>query len=73
MSDRRIAPARVQRRTYGDELAAVLEEEARLGRSMTPRERDAFVRGFHGQEYGAEIRRLMALGVEEPGDAEDEG
>lgn len=56
----------ITRRTYGEELAAVLEEEARLGRPMIPRERDAFVRGFHGQEYAEEIRRLMALGVEEP-------
>jgi hypothetical protein len=33
---------------------------------MTDREREAFARGFHAPEYQAEIRRLMALGVEPP-------
>ncbi|HEV8046016.1 MAG TPA: hypothetical protein VGP38_12590 [Rubrobacter sp.] len=82
MSDRRIPPAPdrgqasftgVRRRSPLEELEAVHEDEIRLGRPHTPSERDAFVRGFHGQEYGEEIRRLMALGVEEPGGDGEEG
>ena len=61
---------RIKRRSPLEELEAVYEDERRLGRPHTPSERDAFVRGFHGQEYAEEIRRLMALGVEEP--AEDD-
>ncbi len=52
-------------------IEAIAEDEATTGRTMTPRERESFARGFFAQEYGDEIRRLMALGVEEPG--EDDG
>ena len=48
------------RRTFAEEVEAVGEEEDRLGRSMTPTERDAFVRGLHGPEYAAEARLLAA-------------
>jgi len=37
-----------------------------LGRKMTDREREAFAHGFHAPSYRAEIRQLMALGVEPP-------
>jgi hypothetical protein len=50
------------RRTYGEEMEAVAEEEARPGRSMGHREREAFARGFHGEEYVTEIRLLAAHG-----------
>ena len=50
------------RRTYAEEMEAVAEEEARLGRPMSHREREAFARGFHGEEYVAEIRLLAAHG-----------
>jgi hypothetical protein len=48
------------RRTYAEEVEAVGEEEDRLGRSMTPTERDALVGGLHGPEYAAEGRLLAA-------------
>jgi hypothetical protein len=48
------------RRTYAEEVEAVGEEEDRPGRSMTPTERDAFVRGFHSPEYAAEALLLRA-------------
>ena len=50
------------RRTYVEELEAVAEEEARLGRPMSHREWDAFARGFHGEPYVEEIRLLAAHG-----------
>ncbi len=65
--------AGVRRRSPLEELEAVHEDERKLGRPHFPSERDAFVRGFHGAEYGEEIRRLMALGVEEPGGDDEEG
>jgi hypothetical protein len=52
------------RRTHGECVEAMRQEEARLGRKMTDREREGFARGFHAPEYRAEIRRLMAFGVE---------
>jgi hypothetical protein len=48
------------RRAYSEEVRAVREEEDRLGRSMTPTERDAFAQGFHGPEHAAEARLLAA-------------
>lgn len=48
------------RRTYAEEVEAVGEEEDRLGRYMTPTERDAFVGGLHGPEEAAEARLLAA-------------
>ena len=53
---------RRSRRTYGEEMEAVAEEEARLGRPMSHREREAFARGFHGEPYLEEIRLLAAHG-----------
>lgn len=76
MSRDRIHPRtrRITRRTEAELAESIHADEIKLGRPHTPSERDAFVRGFHAQEYGEEIRRLMALGVEEPGgDGEDEG
>ncbi len=55
-----MAPLKRSRRTYAEEMEAVAEEEARLGRLMSQREREAFARGFHGEEYVAEIRLLAA-------------
>jgi hypothetical protein len=50
---------------FGEEacLEAMAEEEARLGRPMSQREREGFARGFHSTEYREELRRLMVLGV----------
>ena len=67
------APPKPRRRTEAELAEAVHEDETKLGRPHTPSERMGFTRAFHGQEYGEEIRRLMALGVEEPGEAEEEG
>lgn len=52
-------------------LEALAEGEALIGRPHTPREREAFAVGFFAEEYAAEIRRLMALGVEEPGEDDE--
>jgi hypothetical protein len=82
MSDRRIPPAgdpihaappKPRRRTEAELAESIHEDEIKLGRPHTPSERDGFTRGFHGQEYSEEIRRLMALGVEEPGGDGEEG
>ena len=53
---------RRSRRTYVEEMEAVAEEEARLGRPMSHREREAFARGFHGELYVEEMRLLAAHG-----------
>lgn len=63
----------IRRRTEVELVEAIAQDEARQGRPLTPSEREGFARGFFSQEYGEEIRRLMALGVEEPSNAEDEG
>ncbi|HEV8045577.1 MAG TPA: hypothetical protein VGP38_10370 [Rubrobacter sp.] len=82
MSDRRIPPAPdrgqasftgVRRLTEAELAESIHADEIKLGRPHTPSERMGFTRGFFGQEYAEEIRRLMALGVEEPGGDEDEG
>jgi hypothetical protein len=65
------------RRTETELVEAIAEEESRLGRSMTPSEREEFARRFFAPEYrqeqrGLEIRDLMAaLGFGEA--EEDEG
>jgi len=62
---------RVVRRTYPELLAAMHEEEVKLGRHMTNSELDTFARRFYAEEYRQDLRRIMALGVEEP-DADEE-
>ena len=54
---------RKSRRTEGDLIAALIEDEICQGRPHTPSERDAFARGFFGQEYGEEIRALANAGM----------
>jgi len=63
------------RRTEPELIEAIREDEQQLGRSLTPSERDAFARGFHGQSYGQEIRMLARAGLldGEDSEAEDEG
>ncbi len=46
-----------------DLVEAIAEDEARLGRQLTPRERVAFAQGFQSTEYRAEIKRLVACEV----------
>ena len=62
---------RVVRRTYPELLAAMHEEEIKLGRHMTNSELDTFARRFYAEEYRQDLRRIMAMGVEEP-DADEE-
>jgi len=52
--------------THADLLSAIREEHARLGRHMTDSELDKFAREYHAEEYRRDLRRIMALGVEEP-------
>ena len=56
----------VVRRTYTELLAAMHEEEVKLGRHMTNSELDTFARRFYAEEYRQDLRRIMAMGVEEP-------
>ncbi len=56
----------VVRRTYPELLAAMQEEQVKLGRYMTNSELDTFARRFYAEEYRQDLRRLMAMGVEEP-------
>ncbi len=59
-------------RTTEAELAeAIFADEAKLGRTHIPSERDAFVRGFTGTEYAAEIRHLAAMGLLDEEDGEE--
>jgi inosine/xanthosine triphosphate pyrophosphatase family protein len=54
---------RQSRRTEGELIASLIEDERELGRPHTPSEREAFAKGFFGQEYGEEIRLLAAQGL----------
>jgi hypothetical protein len=57
---------RVVRRAYPELLSAMGEEQVKLGRHMTNSELDAFARRFYAEEYRQDLRRIMAMGVEEP-------
>ncbi len=56
----------VVRRTHTDLLAAIREEQAHIGRHMTDSELDRFAREYYAEEYRRELRRIMAMGTEEP-------
>ena len=58
----------VVRRTHTDLLTAIREEQARIGRHMTDSELDEFARRYYAEEYRQDLRRSMAMGVEEPGE-----
>jgi hypothetical protein len=45
-------------------------EERKMGRRLLPSELERFAREYHAPEYGAEVRRLMVFGVEEPDEEE---
>ena len=60
----------VVRRTHTDLLAAIREEQARLGRHTTDSELDKFAREYYAEEYRRELRRIMAMGTEEPDEEE---
>ena len=53
-------------RTHADLLSAIREEQARSDRHMTDSELDKFAREYHAEEYRQDLRRIMAMGVEEP-------
>ena len=79
MIERRISPAGdpfyaagIRRRTHEECIAAMHEDEARLGRPMSQREREGFVRGFHAPEYRMEIASLAARGLLDEEDREEE-
>ena len=59
------------RRTYPKLLAEMDKEQVKLGRHMTNSELDTFARRFYAEEYRQDLRRIMAMGVEEP-DADEE-
>ncbi|MDQ3911061.1 MAG: hypothetical protein M3305_04685 [Actinomycetota bacterium] len=60
----------VVRRTHAELLTAIREEQTRLGRDMTDSELDRFAREYHAEEYRRDLRRIMAMGVEEPDEDE---
>ena len=60
----------VVRRTYPDLLTAIREEQARIGRHMTDSELDEFARRYYADEYRQDLRRIIAMGVEEPDEEE---
>jgi hypothetical protein len=60
----------VVRRAHTDLLTALREEQARIGRHMTDSELDEFARGFYAEEYRQHLRRIIAMGVEEPDEEE---
>ena len=58
----------VVRRTHTDLLTAIREEQARIGRHMTDSELDKFAREYYADEYRRDLRRIIAMGSEEPAD-----
>ena len=58
----------VVRRTHTDLLTAIREEQARIGRHMTDSELDKFAREYYADEYRRDLRRIIAMGAEEPSD-----
>jgi hypothetical protein len=50
---------------YAQYMEALRAEERKVGRQLLPSELDRFAREYHAPEYGAEVRKLMALGFEE--------
>ena len=55
---------------YAQYMEALRDEERKMGRQLLPSELERFAREYHAPEYGAEVRRLVALGVEEPDDGD---
>ena len=55
----------VVRRTYPQLLAAMREEEVKLGRHMTNSELDTFARRFYAEEYRQDLRRGISSGLED--------
>ena len=55
----------VVRRTYPELLAAMREEEVKLGRHMTNSELDTFARRFYAEEYRQDLRRGISSGLED--------
>jgi hypothetical protein len=51
-------------------MEALRTEERKMGQRLLLSELDRFAREYHAPEYGAEVRRLMELGVEEPDEEE---
>ncbi len=58
--------------TEAELIFAIAADERQLGRPHTPGERDAFARGFFGEEYAEEIRMLAAVGLLDAEDEEEE-
>ena len=58
----------VVRRTHTDLLTAIREEQARIGRHMTDSELDKFAREYYAGEYRRDLRRIMAMETQEPGE-----
>ncbi len=50
---------------YAQYMEALKAEERKMRRRLLPSELDRFARDYHASEYGAEVRRLMTVGVEE--------
>jgi hypothetical protein len=50
---------------YAQYMEALRDEERKVGRQLLPSELDRFAREYHAPEYGADVRMLLALGVEE--------
>jgi hypothetical protein len=50
--------AKVVRRTYPELIAAVREEEARLGRPMLPSEAEEHARAFFAPQYREDLSRI---------------
>jgi hypothetical protein len=59
---------------YAQYMEALRAEERKVGRRLLPSELDRFAREYHAPAYGAEVHRLMALGlgVEEPDEDEQQ-
>lgn len=56
----------VVHRTHTDLLTAIREEQAHLGRHMSNSELEIFAREYYAEEYRQDLRRIMAMGGEEP-------
>jgi hypothetical protein len=60
----------VVRRTHTDLLTAIRKEQALIGRHMSDSELDKFAREYYAEEYRRDLRRIMAMGPQEPDEEE---
>ena len=57
-----------KRRAHTDLLTAIREEQANRSRHLTDSGLERFARHFYAPEYRTYLRRIIAVGCDEPGE-----